>query len=62
MNVKRIVTFAFVFAIVALTVGLSGCEKMAPMVPDAKTEMPEMMEGDIPIGVVVSLTGKDAEP
>ena len=59
---QKIATFAFVFAIVALVVGLSGCEKIAPMVPDAKTEMPEMMEGDIPIGVVVSLTGKDAEP
>ena len=62
MNVKRIITFAFVFAIVALTVGLSGCEKIAPMVPDDTTAMPEMMDGEIPIGLVVSLTGKDAEP
>ena len=62
MNIRRIVTFAFVFAIVALTVWLSGCEKIAPMVPDDKTTMPEMMDGEIPIGLVVSLTGKDAEP
>ena len=62
MNVKRIVTFAFVFAIVALAVGLSGCERMAPMVPDAKTEMPEMMEGTIPIGIAVALTGEYADP
>ena len=62
MNFRKIATFAFVFAIVALTVGLSGCEKIAPMVPDDKTTMPEMMDGDLPIGVVVSLTGKDAEP
>ena len=62
MNVKRIITFAFVFASVALAIGLSGCEKIAPMVPDDKTTMPEMMEGDLPIGVVVSRTGKDAEP
>lgn len=61
MNVKRIITFACVFAIVALTVGLSGCEKIAPMVPDDTTTMPEMMVGDLPIGVVVSLTGKHAE-
>ena len=62
MNVRRIITFAFVFAIVALTVGLSSCEKIAPMVPDDTTTMPEMMDGEIPIGLVVSLTGKDAEP
>ena len=60
MTVRRIITFAFAFAIVALTVGLSGCEKIAPMVPDA--EMPPMPDQGIPIGLVVSLTGKDAEP
>ena len=62
MNVRRIITFACVFAIVALTVGLSGCEKIAPMVPDDTAAMPEMMDGEVPIGLVVSLTGKDAEP
>ena len=62
MNVRRIITFAFVFAIIALTVGLSGCEKIAPMVPDDTTTMPEMVDTGIPIGLVVSLTGKDAEP
>ena len=62
MNVRRIITFAFAFAIVALTVGLSGCEKIAPMVPDDKTAMPEMMDGEIPIGVAVALTGPFAEP
>ncbi|MCE2413808.1 ABC transporter substrate-binding protein [Candidatus Poribacteria bacterium] len=62
MNLKRIITFAFVFAIVALTVGLSGCEKIAPMVPDDTTTMPETMDREVPIGLVVSLTGKDAEP
>ena len=59
---QKIATFAFVFAIAALVVGLSGCEKMAPMVPDAKTEMPEMMEGTIPIGIAVALTGEYADP
>jgi len=62
MKLGKIAIFAFVFAIVALVIGFSGCEKIAPMVPDDKTAMPEMMDGDIPIGVVVSLTGKDAEP
>ena len=59
---QKIATFAIVFAIVALVVGLSGCEKMAPMVPDAKTEMPELMEGTIPIGIAVALTGEYADP
>ncbi len=62
MNVKRIITFAFVFAIIALTVGLSGCEKIAPMVPDDTTTMPEMMDGEVPIGMAVALTGPFAEP
>ena len=62
MNLKRIATVAFVFAIVALTVTLSGCEKIAPMVPDDTTTMPEMMEGEIPIGVAVALSGANAEP
>ena len=61
MNVRRIVTFAAVFAIVALTVGLSGCEKIAPMVPD-KTEMPAMPDEGIPIGIAVALTGEYADP
>ena len=62
MTVRRIITFAFAFAIIALTVGLSGCEKIAPMVPDDQTTMPEMMDGEIPIGVAVALTGPFAEP
>ena len=60
MNIRRIITFAFVLAIVALTVGLSGCERIAPMMPDA--EMPQMMAEGISIGVAVALTGEYAEP
>ena len=60
MNIRRIVTFAFVLAVVGLTVGLSGCERIASMVSD--DQMPPTMDKEIPIGVVVSLTGKDAEP
>ena len=61
MNVRRIVTFAFVFAIVALVLGLSGCEKVAKIVPDAETP-PMTTDGTIPIGVAVALTGDNAEP
>ncbi|MDE0467216.1 MAG: ABC transporter substrate-binding protein [Candidatus Poribacteria bacterium] len=60
MNVRRIVTLAFVFAIVALVIGVSGCERVAKIVPDAETS-PMPSEG-ITIGMVVSVTGKDAEP
>lgn len=62
MNLRRIATFAFVFAIVALVIGLSGCEKIAPIVPDDTTTMPEMMDAEIPIGLAVALTGPFAEP
>ena len=60
MNIRKIVTFTFIVATVALAVGLSSCDRMAPMVPD--TEMTPMPDVGIPIGVVVSMTGKDAEP
>ena len=60
MNIKRIVTFTFIVATVALAIGFSSCNRMAPMVPD--TEMTPAVDVGIPIGVVVSLTGKDAEP
>ena len=58
----KIPTFAFIFAIVILVIGLSGCEKMAPMVPDDTTAMPEMMAGEMPIGLSVELTGPYADP
>ena len=60
MNIKGIIAFAFVLTIVALVVGLSGCERIASMVPDA--EVPPMMGEEVPIGLVISLTGKDAQP
>ena len=62
MNIRRITTFTFALALIALAIGFSGCEKIAPMVPDTKTDMPEMMDGEIPIGVAVALTGEFAEP
>jgi len=60
MNITRITTFVFVLAIVALAVGLSSCEKMVSVLPDA--EKPQMTGEAISIGVVLPLTGQHAEP
>jgi len=54
MRTKRIITFVYVLVIVALTVGLFNCKTS-----DNKEN--QMMDGDVPIGVVVALTGKHAE-
>ena len=62
MNVRSVIAFTVALAVVGMIFGLAGCEKIAPMVPDDTTAMSEMMDGDLSIGVVVSLTGKDAEP
>lgn len=66
MNVRKIITLAFILASIALTVGLTGCEKIASIVQDAETppmdEIPPMMDKEIPIGVAVALTGDNAEP
>ena len=59
MKVKKITIFTSVLAIIALAVGFVGCDRIAPMMPD---DMPQMMDEDITVGVVVSLTGKDAQP
>lgn len=62
MNLGKIATVAFVFAIAALAIGLAGCDEMATMMPDSQTTMPEMMEGEISIGMAVALTGDFADP
>ena len=63
MNIRKISTVAFVLMFMALGVWLSGCERMAPMMPDDKTEpQPEMVDPLITIGVAVALTGEYAEP
>ncbi len=62
MKIRRIIAPIFVFAIIALAVGFSSCDRMAPMLPDGETTLPAMMDAEISIGVVVSLTGKDTEP
>ena len=67
MNIRRIMTFTFVFAaITAMAIGLSSCGRMPTMTPDAETppmdEMPPMMDEGITIGVALGLTGGNAEP
>ena len=65
MIVRKIATFAFIFAIVALVVGLSSCDRVPSMMPDSETSSTEddksMAEG-ITIGVALALTGANAEP
>ena len=67
MNVRRILTFAFVLAaITAMAVGFSSCDRMSSMVPDAEVppmdEVPPMMDEELSIGVALALTGDNAEP
>ena len=63
MNVRRIIALTFTLAIVALVVGLSGCERIQTLVlDDTTTTMPETMDEGITIGVAVALTGDLAEP
>ena len=67
MITRKIATFAFIFAIVALAIGLSSCERMQTMMPDPEMpsmedEKPPMMDEGITIGVAVALTGGNAEP
>ena len=62
MKIRRIATFAFALVIAALAVGLSGCDRMPPMMPDGETTTPETMDAEIPIGMAVALTGQYAEP
>lgn len=57
MTIRKFSVFLFVFAIVTIAVGLTGCEKMMDMMPE------EPMPGDgITIGVAVAETGDNAEP
>ena len=60
MRIKRIITFVHALVIVALTVGLLNCDRLDLILSD--DEGTRMMNGDVPIGVVVALTGKHAEP
>ena len=60
MNTSRLATPAFLLAIVTLTIGLSSCDKAITVMSDE--EAPRIVREEIPIGVVVALTGHHAEP
>ena len=60
MKIKRIVIFAFALIMVALMAGFFSCERVASIASDG--EVPQVIGKEIPIGVVVALTGKYAEP
>ncbi len=57
MIIRKISMFTFALAIVALVVGLTGCEKIVTMMPDDEMDMEE-----ITIGIAVAETGSIAEP
>ncbi|MDE0636626.1 MAG: ABC transporter substrate-binding protein [Candidatus Poribacteria bacterium] len=60
MNRIRRTFVAFILTIVALSLGLLGCERIASVIPDTQT--PQMPDSEILIGVHVPLTGTWAEP
>ena len=60
METARIMTFSFLLAIVASAVALSGCDRDVTSMSD--DEAPRIVSEEIPIGVVVALTGHHAEP
>ena len=59
MNTRRITTFAFVLTIVLLIVGLSACDQIGQLLVPAPPDM-EDVSVEIPIGVVLSITGRFA--
>ena len=60
MNTRRTITSTFLLIIIALTVGLFSCDKVISVVSD--DEIPRSVSEEIPIGVVVALTGHHADP
>ena len=60
MNVGRFCKFVFVLAIVALITGLSACDQIQQLLVPAPPDM-EGLSGEIPIGLVVALTGEHAD-
>ena len=59
MHIRRITTFTLVLTIVFLIVGLSACDQIGQLLVPAPPEMPSQMETlDIPIGVVIPITGR----
>ncbi len=59
MNVGRFTKFVFVIAIVTLIAGFSACDQIGQLLVPAPSM--EGLSGEIPIGVVVALTGRFAD-
>ena len=57
MNIRRFTTFVFVLAIVTLIAGLSACDQIGQLLIPATPET-EGLGGEIPIGVVLPITGR----
>ncbi len=57
MNTNKFIQFVFLFAIVALIVGFSACDRVSQIIKPATPQMMEVGE-DISIGVVLPLTGR----
>ncbi len=55
MYIRKFATFTLALTMIAWVVGLSGCERMTPILPDDKT--PQMTDQEISIGVVLPQTG-----
>ena len=59
MIIRRFTNFAFVLAIVMLIAGFSACDQVGQLLLPAPSM--EGLSGEIPIGVVVALTGRFAD-
>ena len=59
MNIKRTTTFVFVLAIAALITAFSACDQIQQLLLPTTPQM-EDLSGEIPIGVVLSITGRFA--
>lgn len=60
MNVARFTKVMLVLAIALLIAGLSGCDQIGQLLVPTPPEM-ERLSGEIPIGVVLALTGQFAD-
>ena len=62
MNTSPITKFALVCMMATLVVGLSACDELVSILSTSDLPQMEGVQGEIAIGVVVPLTGKDAGP
>lgn len=60
MKTQRFTMFIFILAIICLIVGFSACDQIQQLLVPAPPEM-EDVSAEIPIGVVVALTGRFAD-